>query len=219
MRRENGLLIRPCEAGEGDRAFARWRGPLSQSFVVGADKSLTREIQILCTHTGSPLMSNGKKQKSSGWQPHEKRYNHEKWKTRHIATTEAQACARNDGIGRWRRCPVLRCRRAQCCAGDPFRCEHPARPKAAAKPNANRHLRSSARRGRRSRPRASSPVSPSRQKTLPPRSRPRSPTTSQPEMLLDDELEAMLRGASVMKRGGDRGVGLSAGSRHPEVAA
>ncbi len=77
-------------------------------------------------------MSNGKKKKSSGWRPHEKRFEWEKWKTRHIATTEAQARARNDGLGRWRRCPVRRCRRAEACAGDPFRCEHPARPKVAA---------------------------------------------------------------------------------------
>jgi hypothetical protein len=82
-------------------------------------------------------MSNGKKQKSSGWRPHEKRFEWNKWKARHIATTEAMARARCDGLERWRRCPVRRCRRAQGCAGDPERCQYPGVPKVAAKPEGN----------------------------------------------------------------------------------
>jgi hypothetical protein len=138
-------------------------------------------------------MSNGKKQKSSGWQPHEKRFNPDKWKVRHIATSEAKVCARNDGLGRWRRCPVLRCRRAQCCAGDPFRCEHPARPKAAAKPNANQP--SSIERA----PWAAQPAA-SEQPRFAISAKDAAAAIAasiandpQPEMLLDDELEAMLR--------------------------
>jgi hypothetical protein len=71
-------------------------------------------------------MNNGKK-KSSGWRPHEKRFNRDKWKARHIATTDAKARAHCDGLGRSRRCPVRRCRRAQGCAGDPWRCQQPVR--------------------------------------------------------------------------------------------
>jgi hypothetical protein len=82
-------------------------------------------------------MTNGKKQKSSGWRPHEKRFEWDKWKTRHIATTDAKVRAYNDGFGHWRRCPVRRCRRAEACAGDPHRCQYPGVSKAAAMPNGN----------------------------------------------------------------------------------
>ena len=81
-------------------------------------------------------MTTRRKQKISGWQPHEQRFEWEKWKTRHIATTDAKVRAYNDGLGRWRRCPVRRCRRAEACAGDsPF--QYPGVSKVAAKPDSN----------------------------------------------------------------------------------
>jgi hypothetical protein len=80
---------------------------------------------------------NNAKRKSPGWRPLEKRRTWEEQKARHNASGAATARTDCNGLGRWRRCPVRRCRRAQSCTGDPWLCREQRRPKVAGKPDTN----------------------------------------------------------------------------------
>jgi hypothetical protein len=75
-------------------------------------------------------MKNGKK-KSSGWRPSGKRRTPAEHQARHFARRAATAQGDSDRLGRWRSCPVRRCRRLGRCDSELLQCERRPRPAAA----------------------------------------------------------------------------------------
>jgi hypothetical protein len=79
-------------------------------------------------------MGNAKK-KSSGWRPFDKRRPWQEWRDRQSAVQRSDARRDCDKRGLWRDCPAKRCQRVRGCAGDPWRCIEPRRPKIPEKRN------------------------------------------------------------------------------------
>ena len=79
------------------------------------------------------------KQKSSGWQPADKRCTWHQREARTIAAQTAEARQNCTRLGLWRACPARHCRRVRgCAANNPRACMEQRRPNVAAKaaPNA-----------------------------------------------------------------------------------
>jgi hypothetical protein len=64
----------------------------------------------------------GRKKKSSGWRPSDKRRPWAETKARMLAAQDARFKADSDRLGLWRSCPAALCRRRRACAVDPYRC-------------------------------------------------------------------------------------------------
>jgi hypothetical protein len=76
------------------------------------------------------------KKKSSGWRPVFERETPEEYNARRAAERTATARRECDRLGRWRSCPVRRCRRAGRCDGKPLQCLERGRPAIAQQRNA-----------------------------------------------------------------------------------
>ena len=100
-------------------------------------------------------MKNGKK-KSSGWRPPKGRRTPAEHQARYSARQAATAQHDSDRLGRWRSCPVRRCRRLGRCDSEELQCERRRRPAAAgprnAAPNASDAPRATAARERTTAP-------------------------------------------------------------------
>ena len=139
-------------------------------------------------------MKNPKK-KSSGWRPLEKRGTWPEKRTRLFAAQTAEQRRNADRLRLWRDCPVRRCRRVRGCAGDPGRCleqrqsklpeRRTADPRAGAPKSAAAATANEAPRFAMSAKEAAAAIAASIAET------------AEPEPLLDDELEAIIRGGRV----------------------
>ena len=100
-------------------------------------------------------MKNGKK-KSSGWRPPKGRRTPAEHQARYFARQAATARHESDRLGRWRSCPVRRCRRLGRCDSELLQCEKHRRPAAAgprnAAPNASDAAKATAARERKTAP-------------------------------------------------------------------
>jgi hypothetical protein len=66
-------------------------------------------------------MSIGKK-KSPGWRSWDKRRTPAQFRAKRAAVDAATARWDSNHLGEWRACPRRRCRRAECCGGEPLQC-------------------------------------------------------------------------------------------------
>jgi hypothetical protein len=70
---------------------------------------------------------NSGKQKSPGWRDAFKRRTPAQFRAKRAVADAATARRDCDRLGLWRACPRLRCRRAECCGGEPLECRERSR--------------------------------------------------------------------------------------------
>jgi hypothetical protein len=90
-----------------------------------------RENEIACVGAlastlGGRRMSSGKK-KSPAWRPWDKRRTPAQFRAKRAAADAVTARRDSNRRGVWHSCPRRRCRRVECCGGEPVRCQERSR--------------------------------------------------------------------------------------------
>jgi hypothetical protein len=99
-----------------------------------------RENEIACVGALASTLGgrrmNGGKKKSSGWRDVFKRRTPAQYRAMRAVADAATARRHCNRRGVWHACPQRRCRRAECCSGEPVQCQARSRPAIAQQRNA-----------------------------------------------------------------------------------